>query len=77
MFKEVWWELYKNAILGTDGAKLDKVIIEAELAIRERCKLNGQVSKDEKSALCDALAALAVVKREQSQASNPSKPYQN
>ena len=77
MFKEVWWELYKNAILGMDRAKLDKFILEAELAIRERCKMNGQVSKDEKVALCDTLAALAIVKHEKSRDIKPAKHYEN
>jgi hypothetical protein len=77
MFNEVWWELYKNAILGTDRAKLDKFIFEAESAIRDRCKLNGQVTADERVALQDALAALAVVKQEKSTGTKPLKPYEN
>jgi hypothetical protein len=77
MFKEVWWELYKNAILGIERAKLDEFILEAEHAIRERCKMNGQVSKDEKVALCDALAALAIVKHEKSRDGKSAKYYAN
>jgi hypothetical protein len=77
MFKEIWWELYRNAILGTDRAKLEKSVVEAEHAIRERAKMNGQVSKDEKSALRDALAALTVVKQENWGPGKSSRIYKN
>jgi hypothetical protein len=65
MFHEVWWELYKNAILGVDRRTLDKFVREAELAILARCEGTSQVSADERTALEDALSALRVVKREQ------------
>jgi len=65
MFQEAWWALYKTAILGVDRSKLDKFVADAEHAILERCKLNGEVPTDERQALTDALSALGVVKREQ------------
>jgi hypothetical protein len=76
VFHEVWWELYKNAILGVDRRTLDQFIREAEIAILARCEMEDNVSEQERMALQDALSALRVVKREQLRAKMPT-AYEN
>ncbi len=59
-----WLTLYQNAVLETDSNKLPARIKAAEDAIRERSSLDGQVSREERTALENASYALGVLKRE-------------
>ena len=59
-----WLTLYQAAVLETDSNKLPARIQAAEDAIRERSSLDGQVSREERTALENASYALGVLKRE-------------
>ncbi|MGA7920487.1 MAG: hypothetical protein WCA38_12560 [Candidatus Acidiferrales bacterium] len=60
-----WLELYRNAVLEVNRTKLQERIKLAEDAINQRAAtFNGEVSRDERMAMQDALAALRVLRRE-------------
>ncbi|MGA8554385.1 MAG: hypothetical protein WB630_08195 [Candidatus Acidiferrales bacterium] len=60
-----WLELYQNAVLEVNRNKLQERIKLAEDAINQRAAtFNGQVFRDERMAMQDALAALRLLKRE-------------
>ncbi|MGA8554980.1 MAG: hypothetical protein WB630_11240 [Candidatus Acidiferrales bacterium] len=60
-----WLELYQNAVLEVNRTKLQERIKLAEDAINQRAAtFNGEVSRDERIAMQDALAALRLLKRE-------------
>jgi hypothetical protein len=62
--KPAWWNLYKDAILETDQGQLPDRIRTAEVAIRVRASLDGQVPSEERIAIQHAMAGLLVLKRE-------------
>ena len=64
MIEYPWWEPYKFAVLETNRNKLRDRVNVAELAIRERASLNGQVSPEERIAIEDAMSALRMLKKE-------------
>lgn len=61
-----WLTLYQAAVLETDSNKLNARIQAAEDAINARSLLDGKASREERAALENALAALAVLRRERS-----------
>jgi hypothetical protein len=67
MVEYPWWEPYKFAVLETNRNKLRDRVNAAEHAIRERASLNGQVSKEERIAIEDAMSALKMLRRESEQ----------
>jgi hypothetical protein len=64
MIEYPWWEPYKFAVLETNRNRLRERVNTAELAIRERASLNGQVSPAERIAIADAMSALRMLKKE-------------
>jgi hypothetical protein len=64
MIEYPWWEPYKFAVLETNRNKLRERVNTAELAIRERASLNGQISPAERIAIEDAMSALRMLKKE-------------
>jgi hypothetical protein len=64
MFKSMWQESYKAAVLETDQCKLDAHIEAAEEAIRARVALNDQISPEEQTAIQEATSRLRVLRLE-------------
>lgn len=65
MSENNWRELYKAAVLEVDPSKLEDRVRATERAVRVRiASLNGQISKDEQSAMQDALTNLSVLKHD-------------
>jgi hypothetical protein len=59
-----WRNLYRAAVLEIDLHKLRDRVQAAEVAIRARAALNGAISREERTAIEDAISALNVLKRE-------------
>ena len=74
MYDELWWSLYKTAVLEVDSSKLGPSIRAAEEAIRARASLDGKVSSKEKTALLDAQSALRVLKIDWEKHTPPAHP---
>jgi hypothetical protein len=64
MIEYPWWEPYKFAVLELDRNKLRDRVNAAEQAIRERASLNGQLSREERTAIEDAMSALRMLKKQ-------------
>jgi hypothetical protein len=67
--KPAGWNLYKDAILETNQGQLPDASRTAEVAIRVRASLDGQVSSEERIAIQHAMAGLLVLRREMGQSS--------
>ena len=57
-----WLELYRAALLELDLDKLAERVKAAEVAIRARVSLNGEILSDERIAIEDATSALNLLK---------------
>jgi hypothetical protein len=62
MFENDWRALYKAAVLEIDLVKLELRVKAVEQAVRARQSLNGEVSRQERAAMQDALDSLGVLK---------------
>ena len=74
---DVWEELYKAAVLETDSDKLPKRIQAAKASIDARIhemQWNHGGAPAERHAICDALAALNVLRRKLERRRNAAAP---
>jgi hypothetical protein len=64
MVQNHWRDLYRAAVLELDLHQLPSRVKAAEDAIRARTSNHGEISREERIAIEDAMSALSVMKQE-------------
>jgi len=64
MVQNHWRDLYRAAVLEVDLQQLQSRVKAAEDAIRARAAGHGEISREERIAIEDAMSALRVMKQE-------------
>jgi hypothetical protein len=64
MVQNHWRDLYRAAVLELDLQQLPSRVKAAEDAIRARAADNGEISREERIAIEDAMSALSIMKQE-------------